>query len=162
MGSRLVLALVAAVAIVAAGGVGFAAFTATAGVNVTTTSGTIGPLTWSNGGYSGSGGCQAPSTSDSGTTLVLVATSLGPSESCTFTATLSNAGTLPGTLSEGAPTYSSGCSGANIYSDNILDGGVTQTVPAGGSWTGFTATVGPTASALPTCTISVTITGTAT
>jgi hypothetical protein len=160
MGDRLVLAMVVAVAIVAAGGIGFAAFTATAGVSVTTNSGTVGPLTWSNGGYSGSGGCQAPSTSDSGTTLVLVATSLGPSESCTFTATLSNAGTLPGTLSEGAPAYSAGCSGSNIYSDNVLDGPVEE-IPAGGSWSGFSATVGPTASDLPSCTISVTISGTA-
>lgn len=157
MGSRLVVAMVAAVAIVAVGGVGFAAFTATAGVNVTANSGTVGPLTWSNGGYSGSGGCQPPSTSDSGNTLVLVATSLGPSESCIFTATLSNAGTLPATLTEGVPSYSADCSGSNIYSDNVLDGPVEE-IAAGGSWSGFSATVGPIASEIPTCTISVTIT----
>lgn len=160
MGSRLVLALVAVVAIVAVGGVGFAAYIATAGVSVSASSGTVGPLTWSNGGYSGTGGCQPPTTSDSGNTLVLVATSLGPSESCTFTASLSNAGTLPATLSEGAPGYSSACSGSNIYSDNVLDGPAVE-IAAGGVWTGFSATVGPSATVIPSCTISVTITATA-
>lgn len=101
MGKRWVMGLVAVVAVVAAGGIGFAAFTSSAYINITVASGTLGPLYWANE--------QTPTSTESFdvcqqsiTTFVntsdtwnLAATNLAPGDQCTFTASLYNAGTIP-------------------------------------------------------------------
>jgi hypothetical protein len=190
MGSRLVLALVAAVAIVAVGGIGFAAFTANAYINGTAGAGNV-QLAWCNPGYASCAayyGATGPTTyfaSDPGVnicptptvitsvttedTLVLSATNLAPGDYCTFTASLDNVGTLPVSVS-GNGAYGgagSGC-GDVEYGDNINGGfGYSSSSPGinvGGSF-GFVASIGLSSGATAqseSCTFDVSFTGTAT
>lgn len=106
MGSRMVLAMVAAIAIVAVGGIGFATFTATATVNGTATGGTA-ELHWSGAptyAY-GSGYVTGCSPSFSGydgtgdTVMTINAAGFAPGDYCQITETIVNGGTVGVTLS---------------------------------------------------------------
>jgi hypothetical protein len=96
--------MAAIVAVVAVGGIGFAAFTTTAYVNGNAAAGTLGPLTWSDLGTpvatSTYVGCTVSTGNHSvtGTTqddLFIGATNLAPGDQCTFTADLNNLGSIP-------------------------------------------------------------------
>ncbi len=175
MGNRLVLALVAAVAIVAVGGIGFAAFTSNAYIGASGSAGNI-QLTWSNpatiycsGYYNTYSAAVGPGyVTYPGDTLYLTDGALAPGDYCTFTASLNNIGTVPLTVTGGGlSSISSGCS-EFVYGDNINGGslGYSASAPGigpSGSFA-FQASIGLSSSAATqsaSCTFSVTFTGTA-
>jgi hypothetical protein len=190
MGSRLVLVMVAAVAIVAVGGIGYAAFTSTAYINGNIGAGTV-QLAWCNPDYAscaayfgavapatsyetdpGVNNCPTPNVIETNTpedTLVLSATNLAPGDYCTFTASLENTGNLPVSVTGTGPYNGAGSCGDLVYGDNINGGdlGYTPSSPSisvGGSF-GFQASLGLSSSASTqseTCTFDVSFTGTAT
>jgi hypothetical protein len=158
MGNRLLMVMVAAVAIVAVGGIGFAAWTSTVTVSGSGSAGTVnlewciananptGTCTSGNSPSStGSGGCTQSATAS---TLTITADNLGPSESCTFTDTLLNTGSLPAYVTEsgtnGYGFYPGGGGfsyGGVTYADSGWDGSSTSSyIVAGGSAT-YTGTI---------------------
>jgi hypothetical protein len=145
MGNRLVLAMVAAVVLVAVGGIGFAAFTATATVNGTATGGTA-ELYWSGSpavytsGYVM--GC-APSFSGSpATVMTLAPTGFAPGDYCQVYETLVNGGNVGVTLSS-APTITgiSGGSGCTTGEWTISDNSGAAPALAPGNTYSFEVTV---------------------
>jgi hypothetical protein len=101
MRQRWVLGLVAVVAVAAAGGIGFAAFTSNAYIGITVASGTLGPLYWSNAATpvptESFDNCGQYFTTfiNSSDTWVISATNLAPGDGCVFAADLNNAGSIP-------------------------------------------------------------------
>jgi hypothetical protein len=103
MGNRLVLTMVAAVAIVAVGGIGFAAFTANAYVNGTATGG-LAEIHFSGSAtvtpYGSYVSCGTPSFSSYGDPLsddnvmTVAGTGFAPGDSCTYTETGVNGGSV--------------------------------------------------------------------
>ena len=161
MGSRMVLAMVAAIAIVAVGGIGFAAFTTTATVSGNGSAGSV-QLTWTAGAATfcsesvntytdvvSTGYVYYP-----GDTLILSAGNLAPGDYCTFSATINNVGSLPVTVTGAAPTGFSGAACSAIYYGDSISGGggagspfgtystSSPTVAAYGGTTSFTASIG--------------------
>lgn len=101
MGQRWVMGLVAVVAAVAIGGIGFAAFTTTAYIGGNAAAGTLGPLTWTSDstpvGSESFDVCSQAITTTSVTsdTYVITATNLAPGDYCSYWATLNNGGSIP-------------------------------------------------------------------
>jgi hypothetical protein len=100
MGNRGLMVLATVVAVVAVGGIGFAAFTTTAYVNGYAQAGSLN-LFWTNAGEptpsSSYVTCTAAitMTSTASDTLAITATNLAPGDQCKFTATLNNGGNIP-------------------------------------------------------------------
>jgi hypothetical protein len=176
MGSRLVLAMVAAVAIVAVGGIGFAAWTSSVTVSGSGTAGAV-TLTWcsANGvptgactaspSFTGTGGC---SISASGSVLTLSGDNLGPSESCDFTAAILDTGSLPATVTESGtngyainnPSETASGGGFSYGGITYTDDGYSNEPIASGGTLSYSATLSATASG-GTVTFTITLTGTA-
>ncbi len=169
------------VAGLAVAGVGFAAFSANAYVNGTATAGTFGPFSWSLASSHGYGtydhcGVSITETNAPADTIELTASNLAPGDFCGYSADLSNAGSLPGTISESLSASGGGLCGELIYSDNGFTPGVTigsggetggtsYPIPGEGtiSWGGTLLLPSGAGNAGEggTCTFSVTVTGVA-
>lgn len=132
-------------ALVLTAGTGYAAFTASAFIGGTAQAGTLGPLTWgppTAHGYGSYDSCTVsiqPGAPTNGV-LDLYANNLAPGDFCGYSATLSNAGNLPATVTETITSASGGLCAVLIYSDNGFTPGVT--IGAGGQ-TGGTSFVVP-------------------
>jgi hypothetical protein len=180
MGSRLVLALVAAVAIVAVGGIGFAAFTSVAYVNGTGTAANVGPLTWNDytAGSGTDGATCSTSSSSPYTTLTLTVNGLIPGGSCNVMPTLYNGGGYPLTLATSASGWSV-VANPNSGNCNDFDYSDASGIDTGSSVTTGSGSIGASTSAPYSvtislgsgagntdqglsCSLTVTITGTAT
>jgi hypothetical protein len=153
MKNKAIATIVALLAVAAVGGVGYAAYEAQAGIQITASSGSVGPLSWTNPGGYASPPCPTPTIDDG--VLEVVASGLGPSEYCGFEATLVNGGNLPGTLTELIVDTGLGCTAPIPVTDDI-SGGI---IPGGGDFL-YVAEVGP-AATFETCTMLVFITATA-
>ncbi len=182
MGKPWVLGLLAVVAVVAVGGIGFGAFTSSAYVQVQATTGTVGPLVWgpspAYGGFAANDVCSAVrgTTSSAGDTLFLTASNLAPGDICSYGDSLSNLGSLPAVVGEQV-TSASGtlcpvvAFGDNFFSPSTLIGSGGQvsalqhTVPASSyiQWAGFVHLLPSAGNSYEggSCTFVVTLTGTA-
>ncbi len=95
------LGLVAVVAAIAVGGIGFASFTTSAYIDAQAQAGTLGPLYWSNTatpvGTESFDVCTnfITTTLNTSDTLNFTAGNLAPGDSCTFSADLNNGGSIP-------------------------------------------------------------------
>ncbi len=187
MGKRLVMGLVAVVAVIALGGIGFAAFSATATINGQATAGSFG-LVWGSSPTNSptqmdSSVCSA-GTASGATWSSLSGSYFAPGDGCTFADSLTVTGNLPGTISESLTvsdtamgcglqywTYTDTFVGAQTFSSGQANGPVS--VPSGtvavtsGEVFSFGGTFTLTSGAPNGCqgdvlSISVTITGTAT
>lgn len=126
MGKRLVMGLVTLLAAVAIGGIGFAAFTASATISGSATAGTYGPLTWGEGSntptVTDASQCAVGTVSGSSWTGVS-GTYFAPGDGCSFSNTIYQGGNLPGTLSESI-TFTDTVSGCGLqywaYTDSIV------------------------------------------
>ena len=128
MGNRWLVGLAVVVAVVAVGGVGFAAFTTTAYLQGSAQAGQLGPLTWSNLGnpvgnhsynkcsISTTNYTSGGSTQD---TLVLTAKNQAPGDWCQFKAHLNNLGTIPAEVYANLTCYSGGMCGNTSLYDNF-------------------------------------------
>ena len=150
MGSRMVLAMVAAIAIVAVGGIGFAAFTANAYVNGNATAGYAevhfsGPYSTS---VSGQVICSA-SFSSSGdylsddNVMTITATGFAPGDYCTVSESAVNGGTVGETVSSTGPAIGtiSGGSGCGSNEWTATDNGPWGSVGPGGTIDYVTVTI---------------------
>lgn len=132
-----------ALSLLAFTGIGYAAFTTTTSINVTATAGTVGPLDWSAGAAAPStsyGVCTVGGGGGGGAPMTITMSALAPGDSCTVTATLTNTGNIPASLSDALTScndYGSGLCSYLGYTDNLAGGYLS----AGGSWTGFSATI---------------------
>ena len=169
MQNRKVLAIAAIVAVVAVGGIGFAAFTSSAYINGSGAAGSFGPLTWTAGtGTAGGPGAVTAACTDSvssgyvnnpGDTLELGASNLAPGGSCSFTATLTNTGSLPGSIFAGTPTMTGGNDCGDFTYTGAFGGAV---IGASGGTMVYTSTLTLSSSASiqdGSCTFSVTVSG---
>jgi hypothetical protein len=173
------MGLVAVVAFVAVGGLGFAAFTTSAYINGSAGAGTFqlqwqGPATGTpSASYVSCITPYATTTTNASDTLVLSAGNLAPGDYCVFTAQLVDIGTLPGNTYDFITSVAGPCSW--FFSDNY--GGHTAPpvpeTPLGplgitpSSPISYSATLGLWAGQGNACqgatlTFSVTVTGTAT
>lgn len=180
MGNRLLIAMVAAVAIVAVGGIGFAAFTSSVTVNGSATVGTITLEFASNpygtGSSTPSGAtCTVGSYVGTVTTISIAASNLEPGQYCTFSLTVTNAGSLPAisessSFSATSGTYCSTSGQINCIwvQDNLASpinsetgtytGSGTTTIPAsGGTFTYTIYTTLPSGSTDQTTSLGFTI-----
>ena len=149
MTRKWVLGLATAITLVAVGGMGFAAFTSTATINATATTGSIN-LAWTPVGTPNVGAGTLILTNTSYTTctssvtsslVTITAGNLAPGDSCTISTTygllLSNTGSIPATVAWtfGSDyflnTTSAACGPGNFSGGDSLPGG-TFTVPAFG------------------------------
>jgi len=178
MGKRWLMGLVAVVAFVAVGGLGFAAFTTSAYINGSASAGTFqlqwqGPASGTPSAYYNT--CPTPyatTTTNSSDTLVLSAGNLAPGDYCVFTAQLVDIGTLPGNSYDFVSTDAySGCSW--FLTDNFGGHHNPPETPLGpigiapGSPISYSATLGLSGGQGNGCqsawlTFTVTVTGTAT
>jgi hypothetical protein len=158
MGSRLVLVMVAAVAIVAVGGIGFAAFTSSVTVNGTASAGNIvlefASNPYGTGASTPSGAtCTLQTYGGTTTTISISASNLAPNQYCSFVLTITNAGSLPANSESSLFTASSGsyCSSSGEINciwvqdslspsplnseTGVYTGSGTTVIPAGGTLT---------------------------
>jgi hypothetical protein len=169
MGRRLLLAMVAAVAVVAVGGIGFAAITSTITINASANAGTFNLFFSLDNGYSaltetptGAAVCNSGGTdgiTDSGALLTISASNLGPGDYCTISdLSVVNSGSLPGTVTEVLTPVSGDCS-STYYADAIGGG---HSIGGYGQIE-FTAQLGPYTGSVSgqTCSFTVAVTGTA-
>lgn len=123
-------------AVLLTAGAGFAAFTSSAYINITVSSGTLGPLVWGSSpqafAYASNDHCSVTrtTTTNPGDTLILTASGLLPGDFCTFTDTLRNLGSIPATTTGLISPASGPLCAALIYGDNFFNPSVT--VGAGG------------------------------
>lgn len=114
MGRRWALGLVTVAVVLAASGIGFAAFTSSAYINGSGTAGTF-YLYWSSPGASGSASyniCPVgviSTTTNTSDTLTISASNLAPGDYCTFTADLNDGGSLPGQVWDQITSVSGAC-----------------------------------------------------
>jgi hypothetical protein len=108
MGNRLLMVMVTAVAIVAVGGIGFAAFTSTITANISSTAGTIS-LVWGGFTYNAyhEDGTPATYVSCSATaggagyaSVSISVTNLAPGDYCVIQSNIIDAGNIPGTVTQ--------------------------------------------------------------
>lgn len=170
MGRKWVVGLVGVVAALGLAGFGFAAFTSTATITGTATSGSFA-LAWDSGatGIPNPDDSQACHTVGSGTTLTFTGTNFQPGDGCSVTDLLYDTGTVPGTVTESySLTGTASCLASNwTYTDSISAAGATGLPIAPGSPVSDTITVTLLAAAGNGCEgatvgISATVTGTAT
>jgi len=128
-----------ALSLLAVTGIGYAAFTSSAYITGNATAGTIGPLSWNLGATACTSSYNTASfAGSSGNSLVISAGNLGPGDYCTFQVSLSNAGSLPGTLSFPGASCSPITGGAVCADFGYSDGSFPSTIGASattGAWT---------------------------
>jgi hypothetical protein len=145
MGNRLVLAMVAAVAIVAVGGIGFAAFTANAYVNGTATGG-LAEIHFSGSAtvyaYGSYVSCGTPSFSSYGDPLsddnvmTVAGTGFSPGDYCQYSETGVNGGSVGVNVASAFGGQSiSGGSGCGTNEWTLSDNGPWDSVGPGGTFT---------------------------
>jgi len=154
MGKRWLMAMVAVVAVVAVGGIGFAAFTANAYIGASAQAGTLSLYWGAPGGTMPTGtGSQSYNTCPAGLlsekntnndTVTFSAGNLAPGDYCTFSATLYDGGSLPGTVTAIAvgPSVSTICTLSDGYGTAISHpavswGSISPTTPIS-----YTASIG--------------------
>lgn len=183
MGKRWLMAMVAVVAVIAVGGIGFAAFTANAYIGGSATAGTLS-LYWGypgannpdSGMPAGSGSasyntCPAGLLSEKNTnndTITFSAGNLAPGDYCQFYAYLYDGGSLPATVtaagaSSVVPTI---CTLTDAFGTNLVGTPTSWGSIAPGSPISYWANIGissstPNADQGFSCTISITVTATA-
>ena len=126
-----VMGMVAVVALVAVGGIGFAAFSTSAYLNGAASAGTLGPLTWSNLGTTTTSSAYVTCTVVTGTqtntsdTLVVTVGNLAPGDLCQFSGDLNNGGSIPANVYSLVTCYdqtTGGCTVTSLY-DNFAPAG---------------------------------------
>jgi hypothetical protein len=174
MGNRLVLAMVAVVAIVAIGGIGFAAFTSTVTVNGSAAAGNLvlefASNPYGTGASTPSGAtCSVQAYGGTTTTISVSASNLAPNQYCTFTLTVTNAGSLPANSETSLFSATSGtyCSTSgqinciwvqdNLAPSPLYTGSGTTAIPAGGTFTYVIYTTLPAGSTDQTTSLGFTI-----
>jgi hypothetical protein len=177
MGSRLVLAMVAAVAIVAVGGIGFAAFTASVYVDGSGAAGSVA-LSFTSNPYGTAASspagatCAIQSYGGSTGTITVAASNLEPGQYCTFTLSVQNVGTLPITSETSTYAYVSGsvCNsggqmnciwvsdGIGLNTETGTSGSDSTTIPVSGEYTYILYVELPGGSTIQSTALSFTIT----
>jgi hypothetical protein len=144
MAGKWALGMMTVITVVAVAGIGFAAYNATASVNITTTAGSFylqgtGTLTASSTAV---GACTSGA-GPSGT-ISLYGTDMLPGDYCNWTVAFTDAGSLPGAfvswvISGTSPGTGPGCSQFWVYgyAPWIVDPYVTTTVSPGGTAASF-------------------------
>ncbi len=145
MGNRLVLAMVAAVAIVAVGGIGFAAFTANAYVNGTATGGIAeihfngSPVVSSYGSYVACGSASFSSYQDplsDDNVMTVAPTGFAPTDWCEFSEQAVNGGSVGVNVASSFGSESiSGGNGCTVGEWTLSDNGPWTGVAPGGTFT---------------------------
>jgi len=136
--TRVPAVAIAVLAIVAASGTGYAAFTASAYIGGEAAAGTLGPLTWGSYAAYGYGNDLTCSASTGATvlpldTLDLVASNLVPGELCGYAADVDNHGSLPALVTERITSASGGLCSQLVFSDLGFTPGAPISLGATGS-----------------------------
>jgi hypothetical protein len=135
MRNRLLMTMVAAVAIVAMGGIGFAAFSSSISYNATVSAGTLTINWYGSPSFADNQSYNTCSASFSATTATVSAGSLVPGDWCLVTEVIKDTGNLPGYFWENSPinvvwnNEPAGCtSPAWFFTDNLVSTGASPGV----------------------------------
>jgi hypothetical protein len=125
MGQRWIMGLVAVVAAVAIGGIGFAAFSTSAYISGTSGAGTFGPLYWTStvtpAGSESFDVCTQfiTTTTNTSDTYEINATNLAPGDYCSFSATLHNGGSIPANVYAQVTSYTGAACDVTTLFDSL-------------------------------------------